>query len=326
MEEHHVVAFFFDSGCINDSFYGDAIFHEFFKGKEIVKNSRKVVFSLGDILDRAIFDDVSPFLVRDDFCTVTMTRNTCKDYIFCYIAEDIDESIALQIDRRMKSDFPAYLGMTSIDTTSADQRKQFWKSLIRVFNVEYKTITAFGTEEEGGFSFSETAKKLGYKVNLDGFEKEIDQAFGGELYSTRQSTFIRSSEQLEVKDGKNDAERGINEMNFSLVKETGIAGVQIWKSIEDLNLTYTPHPKGFSASLEPPLVTDYLFTSLYQAAQGVERLLKILIELINYKITNLEEKKKVTSLLYGHNHPAMFAFISDKKDQLYKVKPFSQKF
>lgn len=64
-------------------------------------------------------------------------------------------------------------------------------------------------------------------------------------------------------------------MNFSLVKEVEIAGVQIWKAIEDINRVYIPKK-------ENAIVVDYLFTSWYQAAQGIERLFKILIELMYY--------------------------------------------
>lgn len=49
--------------------------------------------------------------------------------------------------------------------------------------------------------------------------------------STRQSGFITKVEQLELKEGRNDSDRGISEMNYALVKEVEIAGVQIWKAI-----------------------------------------------------------------------------------------------
>lgn len=46
---------------------------------------------------------------------------------------------------------------------------------------------------------------------------------------------IHSVSQLRLVKGKSDSDRGIREMNFSLVKEVEIAGVQIWKAIEDIN-------------------------------------------------------------------------------------------
>ncbi|MDR1463708.1 MAG: hypothetical protein LBJ11_00195 [Oscillospiraceae bacterium] len=96
-------------------------------------------------------------------------------------------------------------------------------------------------------------------------------------------------------------------MNLALVKEVGIAGVQIWKAIEDINVADIPKRR------TEYVVADYIFTSLYQAAQGIERLLKVIIELIMYDNAAVAEKQQVSNLLYGHNHPAMFDFISEKE-------------
>lgn len=87
------------------------------------------------------------------------------------------------------------------------------------------------------------------------------------MFSTRQSSFIKSIDQLEEIDGKGDSDRGIMEMNFALVKELGISGVEIWKAVEDINRVYIAKEGKFAS-------TDYIFTSLYQASQGFERILK----------------------------------------------------
>lgn len=194
--------------------------------------------------------------------------------------------------------------MTSIDINSTDIRKQFWKGLIRQYSIEGTTLTCFGYEE-ADFAYSVEAKEYGFRVNYDGFPDETECENRLELFSTRQSSFITKVEQLKIKKGCNDSDRGILEMNFSLVKEVEIAGVQIWKAIEDINRAYIP--KNGSNT-----VVDYLFTSLYQAAQGIERLFKILIELMKYD-NDLYDEKKVDELLLSHNHVAMYQFIDEQK-------------
>lgn len=49
---------------------------------------------------------------------------------------------------------------------------------------------------------------------------------------------------------------------------------------------------------------------MYQASQGFERILKILIELIVYKESPVD-KEKTDRLLYSHKHMAMYEFISE---------------
>ncbi|MEE0680655.1 MAG: hypothetical protein ACLVML_05575 [Candidatus Gastranaerophilaceae bacterium] len=299
-----MIAFVFDSGKISSSFYGDAVFESIIKGKEIVANSKKIVFSVGDIFDKSIYDDITPYIVRDELCTIPREQEKYEGILYAVLMEDIDEAIALNIDLRLKNEFKPYIGMTSIDIESSDARKQFWKNLIRRFSIELNTITCFGSKEEGYFAYSETSEKNGFHVNYDGFLSESNQ--DGNLFSTRQSSFIQSIEQLEFVDGKSDMDRGILEMNFALVQEVNIAGVQIWKAIEDIERPYiTKTGNGYSA-------TEYIFTSMYQAAQGIERLLKIIIELILYRKDD-SNNQNVRELLLGHNHPAMFKYISENE-------------
>lgn len=219
------------------------------------------------------------------------------------VLEDIEQHIAIEIDSRLKRTFPAYIGMTTIDIQTTDSRKQFWKVLIRDFSVEYKTITYFGCEDEGTSFDVLTSESYGYTVNYDGFPSEWDYCVRKTMFSTRQSSFIKSIDQLEVIDGKSDSDRGIMEMNFALVNELGISGVEIWKAVEDINRVYIAKEGRFAS-------TDYIFTSLYQASQGFERILKILIELIVYK-ESPADKEKTDKLLYSHKHTAMYEFISE---------------
>ena len=50
-----MVAFFFDSGKIDNPFYGEVIFEYLIKGNELSNNISKVVVSEGDIFQREIY-------------------------------------------------------------------------------------------------------------------------------------------------------------------------------------------------------------------------------------------------------------------------------
>ncbi len=306
-----VIAFLFDSGKVENIFYGGTVFEKIIEGKELVNNPYKMIFSCGDILDRNIYSDITPFVIHDEMCTVN-SKESLKDYIYAIMVEDITEQIAKSIDKRLKKDFPAYIGMTSINIQSADSRKQFWKSLIRSYSVEYTTITVFGYQEEG-FICADIAEKYEFYVVYDNLPEEWEGEDKKHLFSTRMSTFINSYKQLEKIESVNDSDRGLIEMNFALVKEVGIAGVQIWKAIEDINQAEISKQKG------EYVITDYIFTSLYQAAQGVERLLKVIIELIVYGTKDKAMKEKSDSLLYSHNHIAMMEFIVKQKKVLFNA-------
>lgn len=317
-KDNAIIAFIFDSGRIEDSFYGNTVFKSVFSGKEVMCNPRKIIVSLGDITDYHIFEDITPYLIRNDLCTVKRRQEQYKDNLFVFLLEDIDTNIAKRIDTRLHEEIGAYIGMTSINVASTDARKQFWKSLIRCFSVEYDLITAFGQAEEETFQYYEAASAMGFRVSYDNFPYGIG-GYSNTLFSTRQSTIIHSASQLQFVEGKSDSDRGILEMNFSLVKEVEIAGVQIWKAIEDINrVTVTKVDDAYSF-----IITDYLFTSLYQAAQGMERLLKVMIELYAYDVINEEEREKINDLLYGHNHLAMSDFLLEKDDL--KLKPTGKK-
>lgn len=300
-----IIAMFFDTSKIEDLCYGDIVFEKFIENNEISDNAYKTIFSLGDIINKSIYDDLNPFLIRDDCCTVDQNKTYHGD-IYVYMIEDIEIQVAERIDERLKTSFSAYIGMSTIDIKSTDKRKQFWKNLIRLFSIEGNILTAFGLDDEDDFSYKRIALNKGFKVKYDGFPYDCDFNRFGELLSTRQSSFINSENQFEFQDGKSDSDRGLLEMNFSLAREVEIAGVQIWKAIEDINKVFISKDK------DKNWITDYIFLSLYQASQGIERLFKVIIELDNYKNTKNEEKEKINQLLYSHNHSAMYDFLANK--------------
>ncbi len=295
-----MVALLFDSGKINDYSYGEKIFEYIIKGKEVVNNYNKIVVSMGEVFTKEIYNDISPFIIKDELCSIEKSESLFKDRISAVLLEDITFSKAKAIDKRIKNECTAYVGMTTIDINSKDSRKQFWKNLIREYSIEGETITYFGYEEES-FFYESTAKKYGFRVNYDGFPDDFDCESKPYLFSTRQSSYIREVSQLEFVQGKSDSSRGILEMNHALVKEVEIAGVQIWKSIEDINRVYI-------SKEGEDIIIDYIFTSLYQAAQGIERLLKIVIELLTYGDEGCD-REKINKLLYSHNHVAMCDYL-----------------
>lgn len=297
-----MVTLLFDSGQIESGFYGEYIFEKIIRGGEISKNSHKVVVSHGDIFSEQIYEDILPFTIQDDLCSIEKEYDEFKGIIYGVLFEDISFKIAKEIDKRLKDEVSAYIGMTSIDYNSRDPRKQFWKSLIRAYSIEEKTIVCFGYKDEG-FMFESKAKEYGFYVNFDNFFDDLYLESKKELFSTRQSSYIKQISQMKVVSGKSDSDRGILEMNYALVKEVEISGVQIWKSIEDINRVYL-------IKNSTDFVVDYLFTSLYQASQGIERLLKISIELLVYG--QKYDKEKVEKLLYSHSHVAMADYLTNK--------------
>lgn len=318
MEELTVVAFLFDSGKLGSSLYGKIVFNHIMKGKELSRNPTKIIISLGDIVDKKHSQDISPYTIKDDLLTIDFNglckTNPFEDWVYCWVAEDISESIALDVDRRLKNELSGYIGMTRIDVKSADPRKQFWKMMIRCFSIERNIITSFSDPSNDTFSYKETAEELGYTVRYDNHDFSIVDEM-----PSRKSSFITTEEQLAVKKTKNDSDRGLLEMNYALRKEVQIAGAFIWKAIEDLDkmtMTFV-----FPPNYDDTYQVEHFFASLYFAAQGIERLQKVIIELINYKVKPRCSKNKniIEKLLMSHNHFALNEWIS--KNTKIKVTP-----
>ena len=107
-------------------------------------------------------------------------------------------------------------------------------------------------------------------------------------------------------------DRDLMQLNFMLCRELQVSGALIWKSIQDIDkvnfFSLFPNKK-FPAHL-----VEYSFFTLYHAAQGIERLQKIVVELI-YKKHHLkiEEKEKVYNILNSHNHNALNSWINEKE-------------
>lgn len=68
------------------------------------------------------------------------------------------------------------------------------------------------------------------------------------------------------------------------------------------------------------IIVYYVFILFYQVAQGIERLLKVMVELVVYSNKNEDkDKDKTEKLLYSHNHVALADYL-DKEGDYYKDK------
>lgn len=291
-----MIAFLFDSGQISNLAYGDYVFDLLLKGGELKQNKSRMIVSVGDIVSFDAVVDLYPFVIKDNICSVENGAEPARDLIFAIMIEDIELDRARSIDVRLKGEVVAYRGMTSIDINSKDCRKQFWKLLIRMFSIEKEEIIYFG-DMDHGFGYQSIADRYGYNTQYD---SSVNDYLLDELPASQQSSFVVRQSQFAIVDGI-DMDRGRLEMNFALVQEVEIAGVQIWKAIEDIDHVY----------ISDNMPVDYIFMSLYQAAQGIERLLKISIELVIYGKANFD-KSRVNDLLYSHNHCELIKYLQDE--------------
>ncbi|MDR0930325.1 MAG: hypothetical protein LBM38_01045 [Clostridiales bacterium] len=291
------IAFIFDSGKFNTGWYGEEVFEVIMSVEELKNCSDEIVIRAGDILDRRVFGDLSPFLIKDDLCTIDfqpISWGGLKGWPFCWVLQNISEKAAKVIDDILNKKLVAYKGMARVDMLSKDERKQFWKNLIPLCSVKENLITAFHNEcdgEEENFVFEEATKKLSYAISIGSYTHEENEHF---------------DEKIEV-----DLDRDLSEMNFALRKELQISGAMIWKSIEEISKIKFFHPDDKSLFQNKEYLCEYPFLALYFAAQGVERLQKIIIELMYYKNKDLRsEQDRIRRLLMSHNHTGLRDYIN----------------
>lgn len=199
-----IVVFFFDSGKFNTLLYGDAAMKVILRGKELQRNQYKIIVSVGDVISQGVFSDISPYVISDELCSINrqpitesdkeiIMHTNIKDWPYAILMEDIEKEIVKKVDRRLRDECEAYIGVTSVDSKSVDQRKQFWKLLIRSFSLEGRICTVFG-EEEDRFAYEYLVDEVGYKIHYDSFPHDLHTGNGVDLFSTRQSLlFLKSS-------------------------------------------------------------------------------------------------------------------------------------
>lgn len=309
-----IVAFIFDSGRMETYAYGEEVFKFILQGKELTKNPTKMIISYGDIIPKHArhIIDIEPYIIKDSLCTIdfdkTIQQQPIKDYPFCWVIEDIEETVAVDLDKRLKQTCIGYIGLSRIDINSDDEKKQFWKDLIRNFAMHKNIIIAFQDPDiEDVFCYEETAKKLGYFIE---YNKE-NEFISIEESKDKKSTFVKSDDDLRIiRSSKQSIDRDLLLINFSLRKELQISGCLIWQSINDIDKI------DFSLSGGQDYLIEYPFLTLYHASQGIERIQKAIIELICKKNHLVEEdKEKVMRLLYSHSHVELNAWIETQTNQ-----------
>ena len=308
-----IIAFIFDSGRLGDSFYGHVVYEHMLKDKEITSNTRKVIISSGDLSIYRRYIDIEPYVIKNEICTVEFDKldkaQPFADYPYCWIIEDIDINVARDIDKRLKDTLPGYIGITMIDSSSENEFKQFWKRLPRTFAITGNKITVFQDPElTDSFIFEELSKTLGYDVE---YAREAEYLPIEEL-NVKQSSFVTCEADRNIKTNKHSrsgAERDAMVMNFDLNKELHISGDFIWKSIIDINHV------SFSSDPSDIRCIEHSFFTLYHAAQGIERLQKILIELIAKKHhISQSEIEEANKLLLSHDHHPLNNWIEKKEN------------
>ena len=311
--------YIFDSGKLDTS-YGDVVFSSMLKNDEISNNTKKVIISIGDILINTRHVDIEPYVIHDKWCTIDLKKlngnNDFIDYPFCWAIEDLDEDIAKKLDQRLKDELNGYIGLSRIDPSLTDPRKQFWRSLIRSFSIYKKTITCFHDPEVTDiFCYNELAQKLNFEV-VYAADAELCPVEDNPLL---QSSSILSEDDLRQKpfnpktDKANGVDRDIMLLNFSLCKELEIAGAFIWKSIIELDKIHFQSADEKMIWDSSDTFLEYPFLTLYFSAQGIERLQKIIVELI-IKLNHFkdDERNKPYELLMSHRHVALHDWIKNQ--------------
>lgn len=290
------VCWLFDSGRFENQFYGEEIISLLFDQRCLFENENKMVFLTGDILDANIASDCSQIAIRDELCTISNLPGESTDLLYAVVVEDIETEIACKVDRAISA-HEAYCGMTRIAIGSTDPRQLFWEKLFRSFSLYKRKLTVFGSEE-ARFVYKSIAEEKGLEVCFS------DAVEVGDTYGV---VVDFESDQSKYKPNSN---RGRLEMNFALVKEVEVAGALIWKSIKDLDRAKV----GKNTPVGGKNIS-YLFMAFYQAAQGIERLQKIVIELmIKIDPPKDNELKGLEELLRSHNHIELHNYIKKRRN------------
>ncbi len=305
-------AFIFDSGRLGSYSYGDVVFKAILKGKELYANNTTMSVFNGDISSfttRQI--DIEPYITNDKYCTIDFSNiKSFLDWPYCWIVHNLEYEIAKRIDARLKIELPeGYVGLSKIDFESTDKRKNFWKNMPHMFDIFQNNILCFQDPIlEDCFTYAYLADELGFNTNYD------CESFESPSFSTYMASVLKSIDHSKIDPIKTKIDlidRDLLQMNFMLCRESQIAGALLWKSITEIDKIdfFSIQPE------EPqPYLIEYSFLTLYQAAQGIERLQKIIVELIcKKKHLKKEEKENVFKILFGHNHTALNDWIEGKE-------------
>ena len=130
-----IFAFWFDSKKVGNMFYGEVIFEHMIQGKELAKNNSRMIVSLGDVFTGRAHIDIEPYVLKDEYCTIDFDNILFKDWPFVWVVEDINSEIAKSIDKRLKIELEAYVGLSRIDTENNKiKESSFGKSWLENFH------------------------------------------------------------------------------------------------------------------------------------------------------------------------------------------------
>lgn len=290
------ICFFFDSKYYG-IMYGYEIMKLIFKESDLKKNKENCAIFHGDLSDFQYSIDIFPYTINDKLCTVNF-KHQFKDWPFVVAFMNMDIKTCQKIDKRLKIESVGYIGMSRIGTTSIDKKKLFWKNLPITIAIKANKMIYlydYGCERTDTF-YEELAKQNGYQISSEllwNYKIALPVYIDKKIKKMKTEPLVRE----------------ILKLNFSLNSELQIAGSLIWESVE--NLARTNFASWNGEKLCAPLENG--FSSLYFAAQGIERLQKIVINLL-CRLNNvpIKDEIKLAELLYSHSHKSLDAYIKGK--------------
>ena len=255
-------------------------------------HSTKIQISHGDLLSDCRIVDIEPYINRNEMCTIDQ-KPQFKDWPYFVCLYGITSEQKKKIDLLFRDKF-GYKGCSNIEIKTKIKTKKIWKApLIHDIEVEKDDVYFYSFFEQEDHPFEQLFKKYNFKTHymLDNLKLPFKQEdTSKENYLLVQHFFA---------------------MGYRLNIEVRIAGGLIWDSIEKLaNLSY------FSTVVipecEPPHAED-AYMCIYNASQGIERLQKVLIELLLRRDNcNLENEENMYDLLMSHSHIKMNDFLKTK--------------
>lgn len=294
-ENQKFIALLFDpSLCDNPTFYGYEIIGDVLAAIKKVCNY-KIIWYQGDVTERIRHVDIATRLIPDEHLTIDPKTNF-GDWPFCIALDSVGNNDIKLIDTKMRKISKSYKGLSTINKNTIDLEKQYFKDLTRAAEITGDRIVIYRDEYSDKTLLETISNEKGFHV-----EQKFDyDNFIDSIYNNYSS-------------GKNKPlTRNIVILNFSLNEEIGIAGSILWDSIEKLyNIKFDK-----IISNNKILSHDNAFLCLYYASQGIERLQKILIELIiRQEGIKTNEENKMIALLYCHNHVRLENFIKQYYDE-----------
>lgn len=278
------IAFMFDTYTLKDELYGE-IAYDYIVGN-LDKNNTDIIFRSGDF-GRAIYKslDVEPYIIRDEICNIEKDLNI-SDYIYAVCLDGISVENAKLINKKL-SKVNGYLGMTSVSKETIVASRQFYKDLpINMHVINEKVFYEdYGDKEPG--AYANIFKKYNFEISfIDGlFEYETNESKAFDLIGNKL------------------------ELSYKLNMEVRIAGNLIWDSVERINkVSFFAKELGGSE----PYIIENCYMSLYNAAQGIERLQKVLVKLLIRKNNvSVNDEQKCYDLLFHHNHMELDNYLKN---------------